>query len=132
MKSFVPQILKQKKKDFNLNRQAFFPKGTLLFLLARIGKTANFRVVLRVEADWYVHFNKYRFQYEFEAAKDDQDFRDAVGEASHMAIVIPTKPGVVYAIDPARRELDVLEPCGEEPWWHIFCQRKDAESFTPE
>lgn len=100
-------------------RPDLFPDATC-YLIKREGISANFEVVLAIPDRWWVKFNKFRFAFdrvqdEFRFARIDDEFRDALTQASHIAL-----RSAVYAIDPARRSTDVLEPEGTKPWWFVY------------
>lgn len=101
-------------------RPDLFP-GATCYLIKRDGISANFELVLEIPDRWWVKFNKFRFAFDrtqdqFRFARIDDEFRDALGEASHIAL-----RSVVYAINPAERSSDVIEPEGTKPWWFVYC-----------
>lgn len=114
------EIVQEVGAAFDEIRPEFFP-GASCYLIKRDGISATFSLVLEITDRWWVKFNEYRFKFdlvqdEFQFARIDEEFRDAIAEASHIALRT-----AVYAIDPKRRSTDVLEPEGTTPWWYVYC-----------
>lgn len=115
---------------FDALRGAFMKDDAACYLIKRDGISANFELVLALPNAWFVTFQKFRFKFDrvqdlFEFARNDDEFREAIGEASHIAL-----RSVVYAIDPNQRSTDVLETEGFDPWWHVYATLDPDLTFT--
>lgn len=127
--SLKDEIILEAGSVFDEIRPEFFPGGTC-YLIKKNGVSANFSLVLEITDRWWVRFNKYRFKFdqvqdEFQFARQDSEFKDAIAHASHIALRT-----VVYGIDPKRRSVDILEPEGTTPWWFVYCNLAPDLSYT--
>lgn len=128
----VNQIINATAIRFDALRGAFLKDDAACYLIKRDGQTSNFELVLEVPSAWFVTFERYRFSTRtifdlFEFARTDDEFKDAIGEASHIAL-----RSKVYAIDPNQRSTDVLEGEGFDPWWFVYANLDKDLTFTPE
>lgn len=127
----LDQIISATAIRFDALRGAFMKDDAACYLIKKDGISATFSLVLEIPSGWFVTFEKYRFAHNrvqdlFEFARSDQGFRDAIGEASHIAL-----RSAVYAIDPKNRSSDVLEGEGFDPWWFVYCGLDTDLSFNP-
>ncbi len=108
----------------------FFPTETRLFLLKRGEHTSEFTEITEVTESWFVNYNDYREQMQFEIATTDADFLDYAAQASFIGYGVPDDDEKieVYVIpDDAR---DKVPPTGPSPTWKLFGVREANERYT--
>ena len=109
----------------------YFPAGTRFFLLKRGGQTERFTVQRDVtDEPWYVGYNNYREQQQFEIAVNDSTMADDAALTSYVAWGVPDADNKMdlYAINDSAR--DKVVPTGPSPTWKLFGVREPSERFT--
>jgi hypothetical protein len=107
-----------------------FPDGVRFFLLKRGGQTERFGVVREVTDGWFVNYNSYRDQTQFEIATSDTEMPDDAAQTSYLGYGVPSTDDQidVYAINDAAR--DKISPVGPSATWKFFGVRDVSERFT--
>jgi hypothetical protein len=108
----------------------FFPDDLRIFLLKHGGQTSRFGVVREVTDPFFVNYNGYREQMQFEIATDDSNMLNDAAQTSFLGYGVPNDSNQidVYPIrDEAR---DKVAPVGPSATWKFFGLREPTERFT--
>jgi hypothetical protein len=109
-----------------------FPDDVRIFLLKRAGQTERLTVVREVTEAWFVNYNNYREQMQFEIATNDADMPNDAAQTSYIGYGVPNDANQVdlYAIQDASR--DKVPPVGPSATWKFFGLRQPEKRFTIE
>jgi hypothetical protein len=109
----------------------FFPAGTRFFLLERGGQTERFSVVRDVTDEaWFVNYNSYREQMQFELAINDSNIDDQAAQTSYLGYGVPDTDQEIDVYPIKDGALDKTPPTGSSPTWKLFGIREPKERFT--
>ncbi len=103
-------------RGFDTTRRLLGVKDRL-FLLKVLTDSKTFRLVTELNKGWITTYNDFRTQIQLTYATKDPAFRDLINVTSHLAL-----GDNVFIIDPDTRDLDIVAPIMNKPFWQIWAR----------
>lgn len=113
-------------KAWNAMRKQFGEQKDV-YLLRTTEASKGYTAVAQVTSNWLIKFSMFRGKNGLQIATLAADFRDKINITSHFSY-----GGKVHVIDPDMRDIDIIEPALNRPFWTIYGLALDPPVFwTP-
>lgn len=125
--SVVSAIIKSRILAFNVMRTQFSRTGERLLLLKHRLDSSYFVPIIEITGGYFVNFNNYREQMQFEFATENVSFSDIFAQTSHIGYGVPDAQNLIDVFSIEAR--DKIPPNGTSPTYKCFGVRASSERF---
>ena len=103
-----------------------------IFLLKRASKSSVFTPIVEITTGWFVRYNNYREQMEFQFATTSTEFQDQFAQTSFIGYGTPNLTDEIDVFEIREQDRDKLPRTGRNPLWKALGIRMTNERYTIE